>query len=995
VTVRAKALTAIWGTLGLLTIVLFLLRVTSLLDDTAHADRQEISRSTGLALKLVAKELGDLDRVATDYSAWDDTYSFVASQDQAFIASNFVNSTFANNRLDLALIADLDGRPLYFESYDRAHDIPAPLTAEVLQTLTNGNSLLIHESVEKGTAGTWILDKRPILLASRPIIKSDSTGPIRGTLIFGRYLDAEILEGLSDLTGKAVDIVPLADSSVSVEMRADLSKAPPDKAIVDLPDSKTSVGLGLLCDGTSNPVCILRCQGARTDWSRFLNSAALVWGALLTGLLLSGLASLALLDILVFKRLSKLVTFVTEVEKSRDYSLRTDAGGADELLKLGEAFNSLCGSIQASIAERAEASLALQASEARLNALLQHSSDMLVLLAEDGTYLYVSPSSHRTVGYANELLLGNKPFKFIHPEDVGICEKRFAELVEKPGSTRSVEYRFRHANGTWRWLEAIGENLCNHPGIGAILLTVRDITERKQASQLLQESERRFRELLESTSLLTIILDNRGVIQFCNEALLSLTGWSEEDVLGQCYFQLLVAPEEQEDALRHYDSAIQETRNLADVERCIVTRDGARRRVVWDTTLLRDNEGRHVGMAAIGRDVTEHRRLEEQFRQAQKMEAVGQLAGGVAHDFNNLLQVISGYVEMTLSEMPRSDNAYAKLEEVQKATSRATTLVRQLLTFSRQDNAQLVSVDLNVVIANVVKLLRRVIGEHIALETFMSGDLPLIHGDVNQLDQVLMNLCVNASDAMPSGGTIRIETRVVDLEGVYTQAHPWATGGRYVLLEVADTGHGMTREVQEHIFEPFFTTKESGKGTGLGLATVYGIVKRHSGFIHVYSEVDKGTIFRVYLPANGDAPVSEQPDEKPLDTFVGGTETILLAEDDDQVRRLTSRLLQEAGYTVLLAKDGEEAVQLFEANKDTIALCLLDVVMPKKNGRAVYDSIMTTKPDTKVLFCSGYSYGMLAPEHLPDAQVEVIQKPYIPADLLRHVRNLLDSPAST
>ncbi|MFA6239796.1 MAG: PAS domain S-box protein [Candidatus Hydrogenedentales bacterium] len=1234
-TVRAKAHAAIWAILGLLAFTLLVFRISFLVRSAELADKQEIARSTVLALKLLEKELHELDRVAVDYASWNDTYEFMLNRETAFLDSNFQDSTFSSNRLSLAILADTEGGPVFVSTFDLERGLRYPSDEEVVQRLLEDQGLLRRANSNGGVTGLWIMGDAPMLLAYRPILKSDLTGPPHGTLVFGRCVDSELLAGLNDLLGKRVEIVRLDNPSLPQALQHAIQTATAlAEPVVELRDEYSAVGFGLLWDGNANASCVLKCEGVRADKESFYYTAALVAGTLLAGLVISGLASLVLLDQLVFKRLTRLRDFVADVRERRDYSLRAEEKGGDEIYELATVFNGLLESLQVNLAERARASLALEANEARHRALLQHSSDIIALLDKSGATVYVSPSVQRILGRAPEALLGKRLTELVYADEKKACENVFRRVVARKDMALAVEFRARHADGTLHWIEAVAQNLLDHPSVDAVLVTLRDISERKRTNQYLAESERRlrevaartgqlvydydstsdfivwagaieqiagvtgsectgidfcawekmihpddlervreahgraevggdayrieyrllradgteilvedngtalaglteagprylgaitdisrerareeallesryalrtlldntydavimhdhegkvievnekmlrmygitreqalqctikdlsskqdadeesrkvwadviagqptldvevyltpitmrggkyilgsvrdlteireaqraaheselrFREMLERISLLAMTLDANGRLLFCNDAFVALTGWSRAELLGSDYYLKVVAPEEREAALEMYDRCIQDGKVLSNLQHTIVTKSGARRQIVWDTTHLRNNDGVRIGIAAIGRDVTDHRKLEEQYRQAQKMEAVGQLAGGVAHDFNNLLQVITGYVEMTLSDMPRSNETYAMMEEVQKASSRATTLVRQLLTFSRRESMTLTRVDLNAVIANIVKLLRRVIGEHIVLETVSHQELPSVQADTGQLEQVLMNLCVNARDAMPLGGRIRIETKSVRLEPEYTQVHPWASEGPYVLLEVADTGDGMSKEVQEHIFEPFFTTKGTGKGTGLGLATVYGIVKQHSGFIQVYSELGQGTVFRVYLPAREGAPLQEKSEERGPAVALGGTETILLAEDEQQVRRLASQVLQNAGYTVILAKDGEEAVDLFKTNKDAIALCLLDVVMPKMSGRAAYDAIKAINPQTKVLFCSGYSFGMLEPDQLPDTHFEVIQKPFSPGILLRRIRTTIDSRQS-
>lgn len=389
----------------------------------------------------------------------------------------------------------------------------------------------------------------------------------------------------------------------------------------------------------------------------------------------------------------------------------------------------------------------------------------------------------------------------------------------------------------------------------------------------------------------------------------------------------------------------------------------------------------------------ERKKLEAQLRQAQKMEAVGQLAGGVAHDFNNLLQVIFGNVDIMQSTLEEDSSDNQPLEEVRKAAERAASLTRQLLAFSRRQIIQPTNFDLNEVVQGVLKMIRRIIGEHIELRFSPCEGTGTIFADKGQIEQILMNLCVNARDAMPTGGTLTIETGHATLDSEYCRDHPWAAVGRYVRLVVTDTGYGMDEATRTQIFEPFFTTKEVGNGTGLGLATVYGIVKQHNGLIHVYSEPGMGSVFKVYLRASEQE--SETTEQKPEAPASGGSETILVAEDEAMVRTLVCNILEKAGYTVLKACDGEDALRVFDEHADTIDMALLDVMMPKLGGRGVMDRVRANYPRMRFLFSSGYSESAIHTDFVIKADVRLITKPYRKADLLRAIRETLDAPQET
>jgi nitrogen-specific signal transduction histidine kinase len=395
-------------------------------------------------------------------------------------------------------------------------------------------------------------------------------------------------------------------------------------------------------------------------------------------------------------------------------------------------------------------------------------------------------------------------------------------------------------------------------------------------------------------------------------------------------------------------------------------------------------------------DITKRKRteqemagLQEQLRQSQKMEAVGKLAGGIAHDFNNLLTIIKGYSQLPLIELKEGDLLKRNFVEIQKASDRATELIRQLLAFSRRQILEMKVLDLNMIIRDLEKMLNRVIGEDIELITFLAEDLGNVKIDKGQMEQVIMNIAVNAREAMPSGGKLTIETANVELDEEYARNHADVTPGHYVMLSVSDTGVGMTQEVKEHVFEPFFTTKETGKGTGLGLSTVYGIIKQSEGNIWVYSEPGKGTTFKIYLPRVDEPPEKIVEKVKSLD-LPRGSETVLVVEDDEEVRKLAVQVLKNQGYKVLEASQGVEAFLICDEHKGSIHLLLADVVMPKMSGRELADRVAELRPGIKVLYMSGYTDNAIVHHGVLEKGVNYIQKPFTVEGLAWKVREVLN-----
>jgi signal transduction histidine kinase/CheY-like chemotaxis protein len=419
-------------------------------------------------------------------------------------------------------------------------------------------------------------------------------------------------------------------------------------------------------------------------------------------------------------------------------------------------------------------------------------------------------------------------------------------------------------------------------------------------------------------------------------------------------------------------------------------RDGT---IIWvrdSGRAVRDDEGRVLSYEGSLEEITERRRLEEQLRQAQKMEAIGRLAGGVAHDFNNLLTAMMGYTGLVLETLSPNDPMRSDIEGIQKTAERASNLTRQLLAFARKQVIHPAVLNPNDLILNVDKMLRRLIGEDIELVTLPAPNLGQVKADPGQLEQVLLNLAVNARDAMPRGGKLTVETNNVTLDEDYASQHVDVPAGEYVLLSVSDTGIGMTEEVKTHLFEPFFTTKERGKGTGLGLATCFGIVKQSGGHIEAYSEVNRGTTFKIYLPRLKEA-ISPVPGRAKSGDLPRGTETVLLVEDESAVRELASRMLRQQGYNVLEAANGEEALRVAgEYAGEEIHLLLTDVVMPRLGGTELADQLKVMRPDIKVLFTSGYTDNAIVHPSILESGMAFLPKPFSSQMLARKVREVLD-----
>ncbi|HYF62586.1 MAG TPA: PAS domain S-box protein, partial [Herpetosiphonaceae bacterium] len=509
-----------------------------------------------------------------------------------------------------------------------------------------------------------------------------------------------------------------------------------------------------------------------------------------------------------------------------------------------------------------------------------------------------------------------------------------------------------------------------------------------RANAALRDSEERYRLITEQSHDLISMLDAHERFAYASPSYEPILGYAPALLLGRAALEI-IHPDDQPIAHAAWLRAMAG----ASGPQALLRLRNAEGSWCWiDTQCSVIEYGGDRYILSVGRDITERKRLESQLLQAQKMESIGRLAGGVAHDFNNLLTAITGYAELALETLPPEIDLRADLEEIRRAAERATALTRQLLTFARKQAIELKVLDLNALIADVEKLLRRLLGESIAIVIMPAPGLGLIRADAGQLEQVMVNLAVNARDAMPGGGTLTIETCNVVLDEDYTREHIDVTPGAYVMLVISDTGSGIAEAAMPHVFEPFFTTKEAGRGTGLGLATCYGIVKQHGGAIWVYSEPDHGTSFKIYLPCVAEAAEQASGRADPA-ALPRGQETILLVEDEVSVRALAARVLRDLGYTVLEAVDGSQALELLKScPPGTLDLLLTDVVMPQMGGMLLANRLLELHPTCKILYMSGYTENGMAHHSRLDLAASLLHKPFSPSMLAAKVREILDRP---
>ena len=646
------------------------------------------------------------------------------------------------------------------------------------------------------------------------------------------------------------------------------------------------------------------------------------------------------------------------------------------------------------VTERKRAEEALAENEHRFRLMIQNFNDVLLILEAEGTERFVSPACERILGFPSRDLVGKNICSFIHPDDAARVQAIMSSLPSSKGRTIVIEFRHIHRDGSYLWMEASGTNLVDDPSIGGFVLVVRDITRRRQSEVETAEWKHRYDLLALAAGNVVYDCQSSGVVIW-GGGFEQMFGFKQEQMQGGFEQWLERIHPDHRDFVQKRFAEAEAKGSLFKAEYRHLSRDGTYVLIEDTGYPYFDDSGKVERFIGVLVDITarkkadeENAKLAESLRHAQKMESIGRLAGGVAHDFNNLLTVISGNVSLAIMELQPNEPLYESMSEVIKAVDSAANLTRQLLAFSRKQVIDPKVLNLNAVVEHLQKLLRRLLGEDIELRATLAESLGQVRIDPGQVEQIIVNLAVNARDAMPDGGKLTLETANITLDAAYCRKYGNIQPGEYVMLAVADSGSGISDDVRAHLFEPFFTTKEQGKGTGLGLAMVYGAVTQHKGTIDVYSEVGHGTTFKILLPR-----VDEKPDQLrvvPSIQLARGTETVLLVEDDDMVRDLAVRLLKRQGYKVYAFPNGGEALMAISEISEYVHLLITDVVMPGVNGRVLAQNLRALRPTLKVLYTSGYTGDVIVHHGVLDKGIEFLSKPYSLEQLAKRVREVLD-----
>ena len=624
----------------------------------------------------------------------------------------------------------------------------------------------------------------------------------------------------------------------------------------------------------------------------------------------------------------------------------------------------------------------LRTSESRYRLLFERNGRGLVMVDPVTRRILLSnPSASAMTGYDPGELLTMGLDQLLPTDEWSRLEPAYRGALEQ-GDFSAHDCRVRHREG-WERVTTVSGTRTHLDGRSVLMLEFRDVTEARKVEEALRRLEERLRVVVASSPIVLFALDRDGIFTLSEGRGLTALGLEPGQVVGRSAFDVYRDNPAVLAVLRRALSG-EEFREEVDVGH-----------LVYETSYssIRGPDGSVQGVIGVATDVTQHRRLEGQLRQVQRMESIGRLAGGVAHDFNNLLAAILGHSELMISRLDPGHPLLHSAEEIQKAAGRGALLTRQLLAFGRRDMLSFQVLDLNAVVAGMDGMLRRLIGEDVDLAAVPCPRPAPAHADRSQMEQVILNLVVNARDAMPHGGKLTIEVGIVDLDEAYAQNHPRVQPGRHVVLAVTDTGVGMDAEAVTHVFEPFYTTKERGKGTGLGLATVYGIVEQSGGHVTVYSQPGTGSSFKVYLPcAEASEIVVDDPPPQPAPAR-GGAETILLAEDEDAVRSMAGEVLESLGYRVLIARNGLDALVVAEGHDGPIDLLISDVVMPQMGGGELAQRLTAARPDLRVMFISGYPDDAIVRHGVLEKGSILLQKPFAIAEFVAKVREVLDTPA--
>lgn len=988
-TLRNKILITVTLTVFCTTVVFYWFTNRIVLGGFSELQKEFVRNNVQRAQNALKLELTTIGKICGDWAPWNETRNFILGNNTTYKRDNLNIETFNNLNVNFMAFYDSRNNLVHIEQVDLANKTSTQASPELKELLKRTTRLFQHKSPHDGKTGILPYQENPVLVSSWPITNNVFKAPIHGTLIIGRIFDKNEITNLAKRTRQNLAFFKTEVSGELPEIRDAISAITKEAPITVRQLNKDMIaGYASIPDINGSPYLVLKVESPRTIFNR----GKITVRTFFIFFIAFGITVLAILIILIersmVRPLFKLNRHVTKIQETKELDVHLDlASDNSEWASLTRAFNQMTAGLN-------DALKVLEERERFIHSLVESMPQCVFSKDLEGRFTFANRAYCSTEEKQLSDIIGKTDFD-LHPYELAIKYRNDDKRVCETGQI--YEYEEDHVP---KGKERIVVRIIKTPlydatnQISGILGIFWDITAQKIAVESIKNSEKKYRLLADN------IIDNIWVLNletlrytYVSPSVKNITGYTADEVMGFQLKDVLTPPSLDhaigivEDELASDDKAEPARPRTLELEQ-YHQKGGS----VWTEVsirFIRNKDGRPVDILGVTRDISQRKLLESQLQQAQKMEAVGTLAGGVAHDFNNILQAINGYTQILLTNKTENDPDYTKLMGIQIAGEKATQLVRQLLIFSRKVEAERKVIDINHEIKNTISMLERTIPKMINIELLAASRLWAVNADPVQIDQILLNLGSNAADAMPDGGTLLIKTENITFDKEHMQKHAGVPTGNYVRITLTDTGKGMDQETLEHIFEPFYTTKEIGKGTGLGLATVYGIVKNHGGNIICRSNVGQGSCFTIYLPAlEQSRTVISNDYETRLKQH--GSETILLVDDERPIREIASETLQQKGYNILSASSGEEALEVYSRKHDDIDLIIMDIGMPGMGGVNCLHEILKINPLAKVIIASGYFINDQMKNKIDMKASGFIGKPFKIKDLLSKVREVLD-----
>ncbi len=954
-------------------------------------DRMGAEKDMNRCTAALNRELGLLNRFVHDWAAWDDTYRFVRDRNPEFAEDNLQGEVFRDQNLNIIHIYNRQGKLVGGKTFDlkTGRELPLNLSVELKPAVF---SKLVSQHDGKGsTTGIIQTSYGPLMVSSNPILTSAVQGPSRGAILMGRFLNQDLIAQIAEQVN--IELSGCRTDSGQYGAPRSCTVIPPaGEVILEEEGIGKIVAYSLIEDIGGSPALVLKASIPRVIMAK--GARAYAYGLMF--ILGGGIAFLivvgGLLQFLVLRPMTKLSENILAIGKGADRVEKDLIVRNDEFGTLSREFNSLIGKL-------VEREHTLKESQQRMSDIIDFLPDPTFAVDPLGKVIAWNHAIEDMTGIRKEDMIGKGDYAYAVPFH-GEPRPILLDLLFSPQEDMFRKYDLIHKIGDKLFVETFAPKLYGNKGahiwavatklydsagnIAGAIECIRDITERKKSEEMLLLQS----ETIEQSHDGIAMAELDGTVTYSNPAWAGMHGYSPKELKGK-HLSVFHTEVQYQDEIAPFIGQVRllggNTGKLGHMRK-----DGTVFTALTTAFILKDRKSNPVALIGIARDISDEIRMEAQLRHAQKMEVIGQLAGGVAHDLNNMLAPILGYAEMMLHSMEANDPHHHGLSQILSAADRARNLTKQLLAFGSKQVLDMKTVDMNEVIESYGKMIRSIIREDIDIRIVKGKAESGVQVDTSQIGQIILNLALNAQDAMPAGGVITVETSVVVLDRTCSEVHQGAKPGEYVLMCLSDTGTGIDKKILDHIFEPFFTTKGQGKGTGLGLATVYGIVLQHKGHITVYSESGMGSTFKVYLPRAG-GEIESIPETAEVGGGKRGKETIIVAEDDEGVRELTCEILQKHGYEVITAENAEEFIAVLKRHDGAIHLMLTDVIMPGMNGKELYERIREHYPEMKVLFMSGYTGNVIAHHGILDKGVHFIQKPFSIQGLTEKIRYVLDA----